>query len=64
MMEGLEDRRLMSADGMDAMLTDARRCDGSVMVATSGRITGIAVDPSDPSGNTVYVSGANGGVWK
>jgi subtilisin-like proprotein convertase family protein len=29
-----------------------------------GRIGGIAVDPSDPSGNTVYVAGASGGVWK
>jgi len=25
---------------------------------------GLAVDPSDPSGNTVYISGASGGVWK
>ncbi len=25
---------------------------------------GLAVDPSDPSGNTVYVAGASGGVWK
>jgi hypothetical protein len=33
-------------------------------VNTSGRVTGIAVDPSDPSGNTVYTSGANGGVWR
>src|SRR5262249_31616091 len=30
----------------------------------SGRIGGIALDPSDPSGNTVYVAGASGGVWK
>src|SRR5204863_6274375 len=30
----------------------------------SGRIGGLAVDPSDPSGNTVYVAGASGGVWK
>jgi subtilisin-like proprotein convertase family protein len=29
-----------------------------------GRIGGIAVDPSDPSGNTVYVAGASGGIWK
>jgi hypothetical protein len=28
----------------------------------SGRITGIAADPSDP--NTYYVGSANGGVWK
>ena len=32
--------------------------------AGSGRIAGIAVDPSDPSGNTYYVGSANGGVWK
>jgi hypothetical protein len=30
----------------------------------SGRIASIAVDPSDPSGNTYYVGSANGGVWK
>jgi subtilisin-like proprotein convertase family protein len=30
----------------------------------SGRVTGLAVDPSDPSGNTVYVGGATGGIWK
>ncbi|WP_422931842.1 Ig-like domain-containing protein [Singulisphaera sp. PoT] len=30
----------------------------------SGSVTAIAVDPSDPSGNTVYVGGASGGVWK
>jgi subtilisin-like proprotein convertase family protein len=32
--------------------------------ARSGRIGGIAVDPSDPSGNTVFIGGASGGVWK
>ncbi|MBX6313387.1 MAG: subtilisin, partial [Isosphaeraceae bacterium] len=30
----------------------------------SGRIGGLAVDPSDPSGNTVYAGGASGGIWK
>jgi subtilisin-like proprotein convertase family protein len=30
----------------------------------SGRISGLAIDPSDPSGNTVYAAGASGGVWK
>ncbi len=30
----------------------------------SGRVTGLAVDPSDPSGNTVYAGGASGGIWK
>src|SRR5438093_3898797 len=32
--------------------------------STAGRVTAIAMDPSDPSGNTVYVGGASGGVWK
>src|SRR5207237_847347 len=31
---------------------------------SSGRIGGIALDPSDPSGNTVFTAGASGGVWK
>ena len=31
---------------------------------SSGRITAIAVDPTDATGNTVYVGGAAGGVWK
>ncbi len=30
----------------------------------AGRVSSIAVDPSDPSGNTVYVAGSGGGVWK
>lgn len=32
--------------------------------AVTGRVTSIAADPSDPSGNTVYVGTASGGVWK
>ena len=28
------------------------------------RITGLALDESDPSGNTVFVGGASGGIWK
>jgi subtilisin-like proprotein convertase family protein len=30
----------------------------------TGSVTAVAVDPSDPSGNTVFVGGASGGVWK
>lgn len=30
----------------------------------AGRVSSIAVDPSDPSGNTVFAAGASGGVWK
>ena len=37
---------------------------GESSAARSGRVGGLAIDPSDPSGNTVYVAGASGGVWK
>jgi hypothetical protein len=30
----------------------------------SGRATAVAVDPADSNGNTVYVGGAYGGIWK
>ena len=30
----------------------------------SGRATALAVDPADRTGNTVYIGGAYGGVWK
>jgi len=30
----------------------------------SGRATAVAVDPADRTGNTVYIGGAYGGVWK
>jgi photosystem II stability/assembly factor-like uncharacterized protein len=30
----------------------------------SGRVTAITPDPTDASGNTIYVGGAQGGVWK
>ena len=30
----------------------------------TGRATAVAIDPNDPSGNTVFVGGAYGGVWK
>ncbi len=30
----------------------------------TGRVTSIAIDPSDTSGNTVYVGTTGGGVWK
>jgi subtilisin-like proprotein convertase family protein len=32
--------------------------------SNSGRVTALAVDPSDPSGNTVYIAAASGGIWK
>jgi hypothetical protein len=30
----------------------------------AGRVTAVAIDPADPTGNTVYLGGAQGGVWK
>ncbi|WP_446745093.1 choice-of-anchor D domain-containing protein [Silvibacterium acidisoli] len=36
----------------------------SLYGAVTGRVTSIAVDSSDPSGNTVYVGTTGGGVWK
>jgi hypothetical protein len=30
----------------------------------SGRATAVVIDPADPTGNTVYIGGAQGGVWK
>ena len=30
----------------------------------SGRATAIAIDPADPTGNTVYIGGAQSGIWK
>ncbi|HVM91529.1 MAG TPA: hypothetical protein VMT67_01895 [Terriglobales bacterium] len=32
--------------------------------AVSGRVTALAIDPTDTTGNTVYVAAASGGVWK
>ncbi len=30
----------------------------------AGRATAVAIDPADPTGNTVYAGGAQAGVWK
>ena len=38
--------------------------DQNIYGAVAGRVTAVAVDPSDASGNTVYAGGAAGGVWK
>ncbi len=38
--------------------------DNNFFGLVSGRATSVAIDPSDPTGNTVYLGGAYGGVWK
>jgi len=30
----------------------------------AGRATAVAIDPADATGNTIYIGGAQGGVWK
>lgn len=30
----------------------------------AGRVTAVAIDPADQTGNTVYIGAAQGGVWK
>ncbi|MGC2670952.1 MAG: IPT/TIG domain-containing protein [Candidatus Acidiferrum sp.] len=37
---------------------------GGTFSPVTGRITTIAVDPSDPTGNTVLIGGAQGGIWR
>src|SRR5262249_15322581 len=68
-LEPLEDRTLLSTSIPlnrftwtpmgPAPITDTN---GSIQQTHSGRITGIAVDPTDPS--VYYVAAAGGGVWK
>ena len=59
-LEALEDRTVLSAwvpKGPAPILGGTPGGD-----PTTGRIAGIAADPSDP--NTVYIAAAGGGVWK
>jgi hypothetical protein len=37
---------------------------GGTFSPVTGRITAIAVDPSDTSGSTVLIGGAQGGIWR
>jgi subtilisin-like proprotein convertase family protein len=43
---------------------DATTPFGTEQRVAAGEVGAIAVDPSDPSGNTVYIGAASGGVWK
>ncbi len=49
------------AQGPGAILTAGTGVEYS---SVSGDVTAIAPDPRDPSGNTIYLGAANGGVWK
>jgi len=37
---------------------------GGFFSPSTGRITAVAVDPSDSTGNTVLIGGAQGGIWR
>src|SRR5215472_16995793 len=37
---------------------------GGTFSPVTGRITAIAIDPSDATGNTVLIGGAQGGIWR
>src|SRR2546427_10155773 len=37
---------------------------GGFFTPVTGRVTTIAVDPSDATGNTVLIGGAQGGIWR
>jgi subtilisin-like proprotein convertase family protein len=64
--------RIFTMDPANPLSSNTWTSVGPASIATSsttpnedaGRIGGLAMDPSDPSGNTVYIAGASGGVWK
>ncbi|AXC10914.1 hypothetical protein ACPOL_1568 [Acidisarcina polymorpha] len=54
----------------DSLLSQPWQPLGPAQISTTvyglvtGRVSSIAVDPSDPTGNTIYVGTSGGGVWK
>ena len=50
--------------GPAPLASDATGFGGQDYNWVSGRATAVAIDPADTTGNTVYVGGAYGGVWK
>jgi len=56
--------KLWAPLGPAPLASDATGFGGQDYNWVSGRATAVAVDPADSTGNTVYVGGAYGGVWK
>ena len=57
--------RLFTLSQTEALSSEAwTSVSSSSSTFTTGQVNAIAVDPSDPSGNTVYAGGADGGIWK
>jgi hypothetical protein len=73
-MQGTGNREQVRAGGMAqprlSPLNAAWQAVGPAQVASqrygtvSGRVTSVAIDPADATGNTVYVGTTGGGVWK
>ena len=61
---------VMLTQPRDASLTAAWQPVGPLQIGTlaygsvTGRVTAIAIDPADTTGNTVYIGTTGGGVWK
>jgi large repetitive protein len=57
--------RIFQMNPTNPLSNDSWTAVGPAPIATgSGRIGALAQDPSDPTGNTFYVGGASGGIWK
>ncbi len=59
--------RIFTLDPANPLSSSTWTAVGPAAIGTngnSGSVTAIAVDPSDPSGNTVFIGAASGGVWK
>ncbi len=59
-----QSRSVWTAVGPAPIVDPAFPLFGVPATTRSSRIGGIALDSSDPTGNTMYVAGASGGVWK
>lgn len=51
-----------SSVGPAPMVSDAGT--GQDYGVVTGRVNAVAIDPADPTGNTVYIGGAYGGLWR
>jgi len=57
--------RIFQTNPTDPLSRDTWTAVGPAPISSgSGRIGALAKDPSDPTGNTFYVGGASGGIWK
>jgi trimeric autotransporter adhesin len=53
-----------TSDAVGASNGNTRANSGGIPSVASGRIRAMLVDAADATGNTVFVGGVNGGIWK